>query len=282
VANQTLDQSLIEMIVIDDGSTDQSLELIASYVSLIPNMRVVRHPHTGLPGVLRNVAIGMASGDYILFLDSDDYLGLEALERLHAFVSKGVSDVIAFQLEGLGRGVPRSMFSRTARNVNLASSGVYKTLGTWKLCRRHFLVENGLYFSVEHGRGEDVLFFIEAMLRAEVVSVVSGYPFYTVRGRHDGTSITQRPWVNSTLIDVVSRMTLTIERWAQDQDTADHFMIRAFNTDAMMVINDPNATTHDLARLKNVLGRFWTRNVEQLIYTNKNRGILQEFFGNGA
>lgn len=279
VMNQTLDQQLIEMIVIDDGSTDNSAEIVESYQSMIPGLKLIRHPHVGKPSYLRNLAIEMASGEYVLFLDSDDFLGNEALERLYAFVSDKPSDVVAFQLEGLGRSVPRSMLKTTAWNVDLVASGVYKTLGIWKMCRREFLIENGIRFPAELGRADDVIFFVEAMLRADIVSVVAGHPFYTVRGRMDGSSITQKPWPHRSRTDFAVHTAREIEKWAVDQDVANHFMIRVFNTEAVEVMDDPSATRADLEYLRSVLGSFWTAAVAKLIYTEDNLRKLTNFFG---
>ena len=279
VENQSLDQRLIEMLVIDDGSTDNSAEIVESYQPRIPGLKLIRHPHVGKPSYLRNLAIEMASGEYVLFLDSDDFLGSEALERLYTFVGDKPSDVVAFQLEGLGRSVPRSMLRTTAWDVDVVASGVYKTLGIWKMCRREFLVENNIRFPAELGRADDVIFFVEAMLKANIVSVVAGHPFYTIRGRMDGSSITQKPWPHRDRTDFAAHTARTIEKWAQNQVAADHFMIRVFNTEALAIINDPTATPEDLEYLNCVLRPFWTADVAKLIYTEENRGKLTDFFG---
>jgi glycosyltransferase involved in cell wall biosynthesis len=279
VADQSLSQELIEMIIIDDGSTDRSLEIIEGYKQLIHNLKIVPHAHVGRPGELRNLAIDIAMGDYVLFLDSDDYLGTEALERLHDFVDKDPTDVIAFQLEGLGRSVPSSMLRTTARHVNITASGVYKTLGIWKMCRRDFLDQHNIRFPIDIGRADDVIFFAEAMLKADTVSVLSGYPFYTVRGRMDGSSITQKPWPHIDRIRVAEQTALTIIKWAKTQSVADHFMIRVFNSDAMAVIADVDATEDELSVLKSALSPFWSSRVAKLIYTDENRRTLLDFFG---
>lgn len=279
VAGQTLSQELIEMIIVDDGSTDQSLEIIEGYTHLIHNLRIVRHAHIGRPGALRNLAIDNALGDYVLFLDSDDYLGLEALERLHDFVNEDPTDIVAFQLEGLERSVPSSMLQVTARHVDIAASGVYKTLGIWKMCRRDFLNQHNIRFPIDIGRADDVVFFAEAMLKADTVSVLSGYPFYTVRGRMDGSSITQKPWPHADRIRVAERTASTIVKWSKNQSVADHFMIRVFNSDAMAVITDTNANEDELNLVNNMLGPFWSDRVAELIYTDENRNILSDFFG---
>jgi poly(ribitol-phosphate) beta-N-acetylglucosaminyltransferase len=279
VANQTIDQRSVEMIVIDDGSTDNSAEIVESYQSRIPGLKLVRHTHVGKPSYLRNLAIEMALGEYVLFLDSDDFLGPEALERLHVFVDNASSDVVAFQLEGLGRSVPRSMLRTTAWNVDVVTSGVYKTLGIWKMCRREFLVENDIRFPAELGRADDVIFFVEAMLKADIISVVAGHPFYTVRGRMDGSSITQKAWPHRNRTDFAVHTARTIEKWARNQVTADHFMIRVFNTEALEIITDPTATPEDLQYVNIVLRPFWTANVAKLVYTEENRTKLTDFFG---
>ncbi len=190
IANHTLSQDEIEVVFMDDGSTDRSRELVEQYADRIPGLNPVWHEHIARPGQLRNQAVRRAVGKYALFLDSDDYLGNESLERLNDFAHEHPSDVIAFQLEGIDRKVPRSMLSKTIVDADIVDSGIYKTLGTWKMIDRDFIVDNDIKFDESIHRGEDVLFCIEAMLKARKVSVLSGYPFYMLRGREDGSSIT--------------------------------------------------------------------------------------------
>lgn len=277
VASQTLDQDGVEMLLIDDGSTDSSMDIAREYESDIPGLKVITHEHTGRPGELRNIGIRRAIGEYVLFLDSDDFLGDETLERLDKFASVTASDVIAFQLDGLDRTVPRSMLKETRKEADVIESGLYKTLGTWKMCRREFLNNSEIRFS-NIGRGEDTLFFAEAMLRARSLSVLSGYPFYTVRGREDGTSITQKEWDQYTRIDVAKKLAKTVVDWSQNDNIANHFLIRVFNTDAIGVLENPGCTDEIRIKLKAELGQFWNQDIKHLIYTNENRKILENFF----
>ena len=85
VADQTSSQDNIEMVMVDDGSTDASKEIIKGYRGKIHNLDIVWHEHTGKPSLLRNIALDRAQGDYVLFLDSDDFLGLDTIRRLSLF-----------------------------------------------------------------------------------------------------------------------------------------------------------------------------------------------------
>ena len=65
------EQAEVEVIVVDDGSTDDTPAVVASFADN-PNLKSIRQPNTGLPGA-RNRGLAEATGDYVCFLDSDDY-----------------------------------------------------------------------------------------------------------------------------------------------------------------------------------------------------------------
>lgn len=82
VFNQTLDKSKYEVLFIDDGSTDNSLEIVKNY-----NVRLF-HTNRKMAGGARNKGIENATGQYILFLDSDDYLySNDVLEKLDKHIT---------------------------------------------------------------------------------------------------------------------------------------------------------------------------------------------------
>lgn len=74
-----------EVIVIDDGSTDSTPEILKRYGSRLRTMRI---PNSGSPSAPLNVALGMATGDYIAFLDHDDFWFKNKLERHAEFIRK--------------------------------------------------------------------------------------------------------------------------------------------------------------------------------------------------
>lgn len=83
----------IEMIVIDDGSTDQSLDIINRSVQGKANVKVIHQENQGLSAT-RNKGLENATGDYIAFLDGDDYLGESYIEDLIFAAENNNSDLV--------------------------------------------------------------------------------------------------------------------------------------------------------------------------------------------
>src|SRR3954453_12152859 len=84
VLEQSLPAGEYELIFVDDGSTDGTGERLDSLAAEHANVRVEHIPNSGWPGRPRNVGLEMARAPYVYFVDNDDWLGDQALERLHA------------------------------------------------------------------------------------------------------------------------------------------------------------------------------------------------------
>ncbi|WP_411332989.1 glycosyltransferase family 2 protein [Metabacillus indicus] len=82
-----------EVIVVNDGSTDQSLKIINDYKSAHNNLILIDQKNQGI-SVARNAALEIAQGDYILFIDSDDYLEKDMLELMIKKITEDESDMV--------------------------------------------------------------------------------------------------------------------------------------------------------------------------------------------
>lgn len=174
-----------ELIVIDDGSTDGSLELIDSYVARDARIRCVRQDHQG-PGAARNRGLAEARGRYLAFLDADDCLGnddvlfkaVRAMDSLNcecllmnarAMYNDGsVGEILPWCLR-------RDLIGNRKRfTPKELGDGLFYAMGPvpWaKLYRRDFLHESGLSFP-HLSRSEDFPFVEMAIGLASAVGVL--------------------------------------------------------------------------------------------------------------
>lgn len=192
VERQTLDPARMEVIAVDDGSADGTGECLEEFAAraAMP-VTVIRQENSGGPSGPRNVGLARATGRYVFFLDADDRLGDEALERMVAMADKNGTDVVLGKVEGINRKPPASMWGKTLERTDVFSSNIKFTLSAQKLFRRALLERHGMRFDESLWTGEDALFTMEAYLRADGVSVVADYPCYYLVGRDDGKHVTK-------------------------------------------------------------------------------------------
>lgn len=91
VLNQTF--SDFECICINDGSTDNSLKILKEYAEKDKRIRIISQENAGLANV-KNVGIRNAVGDYIIFVDSDDFISLDYVEKMYARIIEKDYDIV--------------------------------------------------------------------------------------------------------------------------------------------------------------------------------------------
>src|SRR3954468_20938007 len=110
-----LDQSLApsdyEVIFVDDGSTDGTGERLDQLGREHPNVHVEHIPNSGWPGRPRNVGLELAKGEFVYFVDNDDWVGREALESLYERALRDDAVIVTGKVVGHGKLVPRDLFA---------------------------------------------------------------------------------------------------------------------------------------------------------------------------
>lgn len=95
IVNQELDSNSFEIIIVNDGSTDNSKQIIDAWQAKAKQIEVITTSNNGL-GTARNIAIKASKGKYIFFVDSDDYLFNQSLTGLMDYAKKSSTDIIGF------------------------------------------------------------------------------------------------------------------------------------------------------------------------------------------
>lgn len=182
---QSLPPDEYEAIFVDDGSTDETPARLDALAAEQPNVRVVHIPNSGWPGRPRNVGVENALGEYVQFVDQDDHLAPEALERLYAYGRRNEADIVIGRVASDFRGVALSVFARNRPSCSIHDAPLIDTLTVHKLFRRAFLRSNSLAFPEGKRRLEDQLFMVQAYFRAASVAILADYPCYFYVERSD-------------------------------------------------------------------------------------------------
>ena len=149
--NQNVLKSEYEIIVINDGSPDNSLLIAEEFANKYDNIRVVSQKNKGLSEA-RNVGMSYAYGKYIWFVDSDDWIEKDCLCRLFVELLKEEVDILQLQYRlvyddtSLNREVSSYIIEGIQSGKNILLDGGFPAPAQFSIYRAQFLKDNGLEF----------------------------------------------------------------------------------------------------------------------------------------
>ncbi|MFB0617427.1 glycosyltransferase family 2 protein [Streptomyces sp. AGS-58] len=267
VEAQTIDPGRMEVIAVDDGSTDGTGECLEEFAARVPiPVTVIRQENSGGPSGPRNVGLAKATGRYVFFLDADDRLGPEALERMVAMADRNGTDVVLGRVEGVNRTAPKSMWGETLDRTDVFSSNIKFTLSAQKLFRRALLDRHGMRFDESLWTGEDAVFTLEAYLRADGVSVLADYTCYYLVGRDDGKHVTKTGGY-ALRFDSARALMKLIADMVPAGDRRDLLMVRPFLITLLpqfgpkFLTDDEEVRRHKFELAKPLMDAYWTPGV---------------------
>lgn len=195
----------IEVIVVDDCSTDDSYKLCTEKYEGYDNVSILKQPKNMGPGAARNTGIREARGEYISFVDSDDAIVDGAFKKMYAVAKENSADVVHVggALIPFSRTLPDNLFTMTqdellpflldseeSVEVTTIPDDIRIRVDRWlmhsyhwniwsKLFRREFLIENDLNFA-DLSLSEDQNFMFGCLLHAKTYVKMPGF-FYIYR-----------------------------------------------------------------------------------------------------
>lgn len=182
LVSQTLKD--IELILVDDGSKDSSGEICDQFAMKDPRVKVVHGVNAGV-STARNKGISVATGEYLSFVDSDDWMDSKSYELLTSKAEENGSDIVfcdyaevysdsiiekaSFPLGDSWENTVRNMIDAGPRGGNIFS---------FSLIRKSLIVENDLAFPSHFKRGEDFWFTLHVYVNAKRIDKVKEVLYY--------------------------------------------------------------------------------------------------------
>lgn len=185
-----------ELIIINDGSTDDSLYICKTFARIDKRIRIIDKENEGVSSA-RNIGIKAAKGDWITFIDADDYVDVNYLECLYKH-NDYTENILIIQ------GLKQVSNSRTAKNVEftnetLTGKDIEKAFDSLrifeygytvaKLYNNRIIQQKNIRFDNEISYSEDLIFMLEYILHCNSIKFIEGTGYnYVV----DASSLSQR------------------------------------------------------------------------------------------
>ncbi|WP_166433051.1 glycosyltransferase family 2 protein [Nesterenkonia salmonea] len=182
VRAQTLGAEHIEVLVVDDGSTDSTVKVARGFAEKATwgGFHVLQHCNTGSPSKGRNTVLDSAAGEYVFFVDADDYLGPEALDVMLRAARRQAADIVVGRYVGVNRSAPNVLEPKGKPSTRDYHSGWLNSLHVQKLFRTAFLRSLPYRFNEALIYASDHPFMICAFLHAESVALVDDVDCYFI------------------------------------------------------------------------------------------------------
>jgi glycosyltransferase involved in cell wall biosynthesis len=207
----------LEVLCVDDGSSDNSMTILKEYAVRDPRVRVIPQRTGGRgPGTARNVAIREARGEYLAFVDSDDKVHEDLVQQLLRAARKHDADIAMCEIAKFSavgekgryagctydKAIPGALERRAFSWHDIQKVLFELRFVAWnKIYRKSFVIGSGLAFS-EGIFYEDLCFCYPAMLRAERMCFVRKPLYYNRRGREGATTFA----LGSRVFDALTAM----------------------------------------------------------------------------
>ncbi|HGN9116714.1 TPA: glycosyltransferase family 2 protein, partial [Providencia stuartii] len=243
--NQTL--SDFEIIIIDDGSTDKSLAIINNILEQnLKNKNIITLISRENKGVAatRAEGISLAKGDYIIHIDSDDWVEHNWLQLMYETAIKNESDIVICDYTVVynkkKHRVYQSCSSSRQENIEFLLTNKLSNSNWDKLIRRSILTKNNINFKKNFNMGEDFLFTLKALFYSQKTTHISKSLYYYNKSNQNSLTYKYSEKALSDIIKVVeiAENFLKNENYLNKiKKSLDHFK---FNIRVLHLINSKN------------------------------------------
>ncbi|MEC0106175.1 CDP-glycerol glycerophosphotransferase family protein [Paenibacillus taichungensis] len=212
--NQTL--NCIEIILVNDGSTDSSQNIINYYSDKYPDLiKAISKKNSG-PSKTRNAGLEQAKGDYVVFIDADDFVDSRYLEKMYLKAIEHESDLVVCGYYNVFLINGKKRMQKTLPNTNIYEKNIFEepkllsgtSLFVWdKLFKKSIIDEKGIKFPEDLDYGEDFAFLSKYKYFSRKISCVrEGLYYYRVKGKNSITGS-----YNDSVLDLIKSLELVCD-----------------------------------------------------------------------
>lgn len=240
------DRTDVEIIIINDGSTDES-ESLCKVLQTEHNNIIYIHKENGGVSSARNLGLSVAKGKYVMFVDSDDYVDSECFDVLDNY-TRSDADYYQFGFSIVAKGLVKETQVWPERHVNTLSekesfigeSVVTRSINScWaKLYKRKLIEENGLRFCEELSVGEDLTFVFTFLLSAEKIERIDSNIYFVDVSNEESLSRRYRENLSEQLICVYENMCKALEKSHIESESVNRSLSWLHYRNAYSVAND--------------------------------------------
>ncbi|WP_145541581.1 glycosyltransferase family 2 protein [Staphylococcus warneri] len=173
---QTFDKNKFELIVVDDCSTDDTLEIVNKIIPNFSNYKLIQlNVNSGTPAKPRNLSIDLSKGDFLMFVDGDDWLPEDAVEKLYNMLKLNKTDYSTgltkyMHSNKISRaGVALSKIEQNKLDINNVRKSFYHLAPAGKMIKAEIIKNNNIRFPAMIF-GEDLQFFAEVLFHVDKIS----------------------------------------------------------------------------------------------------------------
>lgn len=211
---QTIGFENLEVIIIDDNSTDGTKKIIEKFVSKYRNFKgIYLTENSGFPGKPRNMGLEKASGEYVMFMDHDDFYSEDFCEILYSKITEEKADIVfsrySYVFDDKASSKSPNIFGEideikiNAIDDNQTFLKLAPSIWT-KIFRKSFLIKNNIWFP-EGMLGEDLSFITHSLLKANGIVYLNNCFGYNYRIRNSETEkstihIRNKKYLNSMIL----------------------------------------------------------------------------------
>jgi glycosyltransferase involved in cell wall biosynthesis len=291
IVNQTFEN--IEIILINDGSTDRSFEIMKDFAKKDSRIKIISQQNKGVSEA-RNSGIRVASGEYILFVDSDDIILTNTVETLYNKIIQTnsellIGDVLYYYPDGSKVSVSKRNEMLNTLTCISSEDFFTKHLEEYNFsllvylffCKRELIVEKKIFFKkgIIH---EDDLWCVQVLLNANRISIID-FNYYTYRQREGSLMHSDNKEFRMKSISVVikefNKIAVKLKKEGRQQETIRFIYIRIFAIlfhihYLQQELNYPAFTGYEYISklLKNIYS--------ELLYSQQRSCLMSYYFSN--